>query len=144
MSFSSVYLNSGPEHRDRVRIQLGMVRLSNPFLSCRPDHPKPVFPSRATQSPILSAVTQNQPLKVEIKGVKTSHFLEQKTAPQDHADAGPMGHVERPQSESASNDLQFTRQRLVPAADRPRAWDRSRDRWAVFAVGKTSHFDHRG
>ena len=92
----------------------------------------------------LSAVTQNQPLKVEIKGVKTSHFLEQKTAPQDHADAEPMGHVERPQSEPASNDLQFTRQRLVPAADRPRAWDRSRDRWAVFAVGKTSHFDHRG
>jgi hypothetical protein len=28
----------------------------------------------------LSAVTQNQPLKVEIKGVKTSHFLERKAA----------------------------------------------------------------
>jgi hypothetical protein len=68
----------------------------------------------------LSAVSQNQPLKVEIKGFKTSHFLEQKTAPRDHADAGPMGHVERPHSESASNDLQFTRQRLVPAPDRPR------------------------
>ena len=66
----------------------------------------------------LSAVSQNQPLKVEIKGFKTSHFLEQKTAPQNHPDAGPMGHVERPQSESASNDLQFTRQRLVPPADR--------------------------
>jgi len=39
----------------------------------------------------LSAVTQNQPLKVEIKGFKTSHFLEPKTARQDHADAGPMG-----------------------------------------------------
>src|SRR4029077_5048518 len=62
-----------------------------------------------------------------IKGFKTSHFLEQKTAPQDHPDAGPMGHVERPQSESASNDLQFTRPRLVPAADRTRAWGRSRD-----------------
>ena len=92
----------------------------------------------------VSAVTQNQPLKVEIKGFKTSHFLEQKTAPQGHADAGPMGHVERPYSESASHDLQFTRKRLVPPADRPRAWDRSRDRWTVFAVGKTSHFDHRG
>jgi hypothetical protein len=79
----------------------------------------------------FSAVTQNQPL------------FGQKTAPQDHADAGPMGHVERPQSESASNDLQFTRKRLVPPADRPRAWDRSRDRWAVCAVGKTSHFDRR-
>jgi len=92
----------------------------------------------------MSAVTQNQPLKVEIKGFKTSHFLEQKTAPQDRADAGPMGHVARPESEFASNDLQFTRKRLVPAADRPRARDRSRDRWAVFAVGKTSHFDLRG
>src|ERR1700730_10765252 len=92
----------------------------------------------------VSAVTQNQPLKVEIKGFKTSHSLEQKTAPQDHADAGPMGHVECPHSESASNDLQFTRQRLVPAADGRRAGDRSRDRWAVFAVGKTSHFDRRG
>jgi hypothetical protein len=47
----------------------------------------------------VSAVTQNQPLKVEIKGFKTSHFLEQKTAPQDRADAGPMGHVARPESE---------------------------------------------
>jgi transposase len=90
----------------------------------------------------LSAVTQNQPLKVEIKGFKTSHSLEQKTAPQDHADAGPMGHVERPHSECASNDLQFTRKRLVPPADSPRAWDRSRDRRAIFAVSKTSHFDH--
>jgi hypothetical protein len=54
------------------------------------------------------------------------------------------GHVERPDGESASDDLQFTRQRLVPAADSPRAWDQSRDRWAVFAVGKTSHFDRRG
>jgi hypothetical protein len=38
---------------------------------------------------MMSAVSQNQPLKVEIKEFKTSHFLEQKTAPQDHADAGP-------------------------------------------------------
>src|SRR3984893_18245305 len=91
----------------------------------------------------VSADTKNQPLKVEIKGFKTSHFLEQKTAPQNRPDAGPMGHVERPHSESAGNDLQFTRQRLVSAADRPRAWDRSRDRWAVFAVGRTSHFDRR-
>ena len=92
---------------------------------------------------LISAVSQNQPVKVEIKGFKTSHFLEQKTAPQDHADAGPMGHVERPQSEPASNNLQFTRPRLVPAADRPRAWDRSTDSWPVFAVSKTSHFDRR-
>jgi hypothetical protein len=59
------------------------------------------------------------------RSLKTSHSLEQKTAAQDH-DAGPMGHVERSHSECASNDLQFTRKRLVPLADRPRAWDRER------------------
>jgi hypothetical protein len=43
--------------------------------------------------------------------VQNQPLLEQKAAPQDHADAGPMGHVERPQGESAYNDLQFTWQR---------------------------------
>jgi hypothetical protein len=43
----------------------------------------------------------------------------------------------------ANNDLQFRRPRLVPTTDRTRAWDRSRDRRPVFAVRKTSHFDHR-
>jgi len=42
---------------------------------------------------------------VEIKGFKTSHFLEHKTAPLESPDAGPMGHVERPESESASSNL---------------------------------------
>src|SRR5271166_4891461 len=91
----------------------------------------------------LSAVGQNQPLKVEIRGFKTSHFLEQKTAPRDCPDAGPMEHVELPKSELASNYLQFKRPRLVPTADRTRAWNRSRDRRPVVAVSKTSHFDHR-
>jgi hypothetical protein len=48
---------------------------------------------------VVSAVTQTQPLKVEIKGFKTSHFLEPKTAPRNSPDAGPMGHVELPKSE---------------------------------------------
>ena len=39
-----------------------------------------MLPSSRHQLTVLSAVTQNQPLKVEIKGVKTSRFLEQKTA----------------------------------------------------------------
>ena len=51
-------------------------------------------------------VTQNQPLKVEIKGFKTSHFLEQKTALVSLVDAGPKGHVERPQSELATDRRQ--------------------------------------
>jgi hypothetical protein len=75
----------------------------------------------------MSAVTQTQPLKVEIKDFKTSHFLEPKTAPRNSPDAGPMGHVELPKSEPANNDLQFKRPRLVPTTDRTRAWDRSRD-----------------
>jgi hypothetical protein len=36
---------------------------------------------------------------VEIKGVKTSHFMERETAPVACLDAGLIGHVERPQSE---------------------------------------------
>ena len=41
--------------------------------------------------PRMSAVGQNRPLVVEIKGFKTSHFLEHKTAPLECPDAGPMG-----------------------------------------------------
>src|SRR6516164_4836039 len=91
----------------------------------------------------MSGVTQNQPVKVEIKGFKTSHFLEQKTAPRNCPNAGPMGHVERPQSEPSGNNLHLRRPRLVPAAYSPRAGDRSRDSGPVFAVSKTSHFDPR-
>src|ERR1700730_782351 len=91
----------------------------------------------------VSADTKNQPLKVEIKGFKTSHFLEQKTAPRNSPDAGPMEHVELPKSEPANNHLQFRRPRLVPTTDRTRTWDRSRDCRPVFAVSKTNHFDRR-
>src|SRR5271165_7157883 len=97
----------------------------------------------ASGNGIVSAVSQNQPLKVEIKGFKTSHFLEQKTAPRNSPDAGPMEHVELPKSEPANNYLQFTRPRLAPTTNRTRAWDRSRDRRPISAVSKTSHFDHR-
>ena len=48
---------------------------------------------------IVSAVGQNRPLVVEIKGFKTSHFLEHKAAPRICGKVGPMGHVELPQSE---------------------------------------------
>jgi hypothetical protein len=44
-----------------------------------------------SQNTMLSGVSQNQPVKVESKGFKTSHFLGQKTAPRDCPDAGPMG-----------------------------------------------------
>jgi hypothetical protein len=76
----------------------------------------------------LSAVTQNQPLKVEIKGFKASHFLEGKTPLVGLVNAGPKGHVECPESEPAS--LQATiyslhNRGLVWALDRTRAWDQS-------------------
>src|SRR5271166_1647950 len=54
-----------------------------------------------------------------------------------------MGHVECPQSESANNDLQPGRSRMVAATDCERAGDQSRDSRPVFALGKTSHFDCR-
>jgi hypothetical protein len=66
---------------------------------------------------LVSAVSQNQPLKVEIKDFKTSHFLDQKTAPQDRPDAGPMGGM----SNVLKVILQATisRQRLVPGGGSP-------------------------
>ena len=54
----------------------------------------------------MSAISQNQPGTIEIKGLKTSHFKERKTAPLDLGEMGSMGHVECPQSEPANNDLQ--------------------------------------
>jgi len=75
--------------------------------------------------------------------LKTSHFLEQKTAPRNCPDAGPMGHVECPQSEPSGNDLHLRRPWLVPATYSPRAGDQSRDSQPVFVVSKTSHFDPR-
>ena len=47
----------------------------------------------------VSAVTQNRPVKVEIKGFKTSHSLEVKTALVGPITAGLEGHVECPESE---------------------------------------------
>ncbi len=95
----------------------------------------------------LSAVSQNQPLKVEIKGFKTSHFLEQKTAPRNSPDAGPMEHVE---CRTPTDPVEVMQTRIYGLDDR--GWSRrriarelgiDREPWAVFAVSKTSHFDHR-
>src|ERR1700756_5216032 len=94
----------------------------------------------------MSAVTQNRPLVVEIKGFKTSHSMGVKTALIGPITAGREGHVECPESEPANDNIQFSRSRMVSAPDCTRAWDRPGDRWAVFArsrEGKTSHFDHR-
>ena len=80
---------------DQIREQNEKALQQQP--SPTPSAPTSIYdPAANTGYSDLSAVTQNQPLKVEIKGFKTSHSLEQKTAPQDRADAGPMGHVERP------------------------------------------------
>src|SRR5258708_28170491 len=92
---------------------------------------------------MVLAVSQNQPVLVGIKGVKTSHFKERKTAPRDYWEAVPMERVQRPQSELANHDLQFSRSRMVPAAHSEGTWDQSRNGWAVFAVGKTGPFDRR-
>jgi hypothetical protein len=51
----------------------------------------------------LSAISQNRPVIIEIKGLKTSHFKENKTAPLDLEENGSMGHVECPQSEPAKD-----------------------------------------
>ena len=45
----------------------------------------------------LSAVTQNQPVMVEIKGFKTSHSMGAKTALLDPITAGAEGHADCPE-----------------------------------------------
>src|SRR6516165_9261621 len=92
---------------------------------------------------ILSAISQTRPAIIEIKGLKTSHFKESKTAPWDRGQIGSMGHVQCPQSESANNDLQPGQSWMVAATDCERAGAQSRDSGPVCAVGKTGHADHR-
>jgi predicted transcriptional regulator len=55
----------------------------------------------------MSAVGQNQPVAVEIKGLKTSHFLEQKTAPRlsGNADQWGMSNVLKVSLQSAIKSL---------------------------------------
>jgi hypothetical protein len=99
--------------------------------------------AKRTQKARLSAVSQNRPVMVEIKGVKTSHFMERKTTPVACLDAGLMGHVERPQSELSNHDIESARSRMVPATHCPGTGDQSGNGWPVSAIGKTGHFDHR-
>jgi hypothetical protein len=54
----------------------------------------------------MSVVTQNWPLRVEIKEFKTSHSLGVKTALIGPITAGPEGNVECPESEPANDDIQ--------------------------------------
>ena len=91
----------------------------------------------------VSAIGQTRPAIIEIKGLKTGHFKESKTAPRDRGEIGSMGHVQCPQSESANNDLQPSQSRMVAATDCEGAGTQSRDSGPVFAVGKTGHSDHR-
>jgi len=44
----------------------------------------------------MSAVSQNPPGMIEIKGLKTSHFKEKETALLGLGEPGAMGHVECP------------------------------------------------
>jgi hypothetical protein len=92
---------------------------------------------------VLSAIGQNQPGIIEIKGLKTSHFHESKTAPLDRGEIGSMGHVESPQSEPANNDLQPGRAWMVAATNCERVGDQSRNGTPVSAASKTGHFDRR-
>jgi hypothetical protein len=91
----------------------------------------------------VSAISQNQPVIIEIKRFKTSHFKESKTALLDREKLGAKEHVACPQSEPANNDIQLGAAWLVAAANCQGAGDQSRDGGSVFAAAKTGHFDHR-
>src|SRR5215471_9495081 len=94
----------------------------------------------SAQDTSVSAISQNQPGIIEIKGLKISHFKESKTAPLDPGEIGSMGHVECPQSEPANNDLQPGRAWMVTATDSERVGDQSRNGRSLSAVGKYGCF----
>src|SRR5437899_6370566 len=104
------------------------------MLKCEQTQNRPAF---------LSAISQNQPVIIEIKGLKTSHFKEDKTAPLGREEIGSMGHVECPQSEPANNDIQLGPARMVAATNCQGVGDQSRDGRSVFAVAKTGPFGRR-
>src|ERR1700756_4690635 len=89
----------------------------------------------------VSAISQNRPVIIEIKGLKTSHFKENKTAPRDLEENGSMGHVERPQSEPANNDIQLGPARMVAATNCEGVGDQSGNGQSVFTAAKTGQFD---
>jgi hypothetical protein len=55
---------------------------------------------------------------VEIKGIKTGHFLEMKTAPLGLLTAG----AECPKSEPAKDDIQFSRSRMGLTVELQTTW----------------------
>jgi hypothetical protein len=91
----------------------------------------------------VSAISQNRPVIIEIKGPKTSHFKENKTAPRDREEIGSMEHVECPRSEPANNDIQLGPARMVATANCERVGDQSRNGGSVLAAAKTGHFGRR-
>src|SRR3979411_2339532 len=97
----------------------------------------------AAWSDTVSAISQNRPVIIEIKGIKTSHFKESKTAPRDRDEIGSVGHVECPQREPAQHDIGLGPARMVAAANCEGVGDQSRNGRSVFAAAKTGHFDHR-
>src|ERR1700751_2801386 len=92
---------------------------------------------------MLSAISQNRPVIIEIKGLKSSHFKENKTAPRDLEENGSMGHVERPQSEPANNDIQLGPARMVAATNCEGVGDQSGKGESLFRAAKPGHFARR-
>ena len=117
------------------------IALFGAWISARASEFKSMAESAKRQH--VSAISQNQPGIIEIKGLKTSHFKESKTAPLDRGEIGSMGHVECPQSEPANNDLQPGRTWMVAATNCERVGDQSRNGTPVSGAGKTGHFDRR-
>jgi hypothetical protein len=95
------------------------------------------------EADLASVVSQNQPAMIEMKGVKTSHFMERETAPVTCLDAGLIGQIKRLQREPSNHDIQSARSRMVPATHCPGTRNQSGNDGSVFALGKIIHFDDR-
>ena len=99
--------------------------------------------SHAFAGPLVSAVTQNQPLRVEIKGLQNRPLFGSKDAPVWPITAGSEGHVECPESKPANDDYTAWLNAAVRSGELLRIWGSTANGGPVFAAVETSHFDHR-
>jgi hypothetical protein len=85
---------------------------------------------------------QNQPLRAEIKGFKTGHYLEAKTVVVGLVTAGAEGHLDCTKSEPGSDDIRFSRSRMVSAPDGNPNLGRTERLLPILGIKETAKTSH--
>jgi hypothetical protein len=93
----------------------------------------------------VSAISQNQPEMIEIKGLKTSRFKESKTAPLDREEIGSLGMSNVLKVSLQTTIYKFTAWPIVDGrSDELRvSWGSIAKRYAGICGWQNGHFDRR-